>query len=201
MSKKTNKIYISAMDEIIKQNYVNEEVVEWYGQELHIQKSLDMDDMLSFVDSVYRSCFDKETNEYRPEAKDFAIRVNVMDRYANIAIPSNVDHQYQIAICSGVVETIMEHINRAQFNEMMKAIDAKISNTAAANVSALIMQFDNVVDQFNVMQDNMAKLFSGVTSDDIQKIAAAIAENGMPTEEGIVKAYISQTTGDAQGDA
>ena len=191
MAKKVKKVSVSVMDEIMKNTYVPTETVEWNGIEFTIQKSLDMGEMLNFVDSVVRSCFDTVTNEYRPEAKDFAVRVNIMTRYANIAMPAKVDHQYDLAVCSGVVEMILEHINRAQFNEMMRAIDAKVSNIAAANVEMMNMKFDELVTAFHNMQENVSAMFSGVSSDDIKKIVEGFATN-MPSDEGIVKAYLEQ---------
>lgn len=193
MSEKVNNVSVSAMDDIMKKTYINEEEVEWNGQHFVILRSLDMSGMLEFVDSVVRSCFDKDTKEYRPEAKDFAIRLNVIKRYANMNIPSNVDHQYTIAVCSGVVEMIMEHINRSQFNEMMRAIDAKMNNLASANIEMLYLKLENLLNMFDGLQNNVISVFDGITADDIKNIANAFANGNTPTEEGIVKAYIEQT--------
>lgn len=190
MAKKTKKVSVSVMDDILKNTYVPIETVEWNGTEFTIQKSLEMDEMLNFVDSVVRSCFATDTNEYRPEAKDFAVRVNIMTRYANIAMPNKVEHQYSLAVCSGVVEMIMEHINRAQFNEMMRAIDAKVSNLAAANVEMMNLKFDKLVSSFDDMQKRLTQTFADITSDDIKKIAAGLSVNGMPSDKGIVDAYM-----------
>ena len=190
MAKKVKKVSVSALDTILKNTYDPVEVVEWNGVEFTIQKSLEMDDMLNFVDSVVRSCFSAATNEYRPEAKDFAVRVNIMTRYANIAMPNKVEHQYSLAVCSGVVEMIMEHINRAQFNEMMRAIDAKVNNLAAANVEMMNMKFDELVSSFDDMQKRLTQTFADITSDDIKKIAEGLSVNGMPSDKGIVDAYL-----------
>ena len=190
MAKKTKKVSVSAMDAILKNTYEATETVEWNGTEFVIQKSLEMDEMLNFVDSVVRSCFAASTNEYRPEAKDFAVRVNIMTRYANIAMPNKVEHQYTLAVCSGVVEMIMENINRAQFNEMMRAIDAKVNNIASANVEMMNLKFDELVSTFDDMQKRMSNTFADITADDIKKIAAGLSVNGMPSDEGVVKAYL-----------
>lgn len=192
MAKKTKKVSVSAMDAIMKNVYDPTETVEWNGVEFVIQKALEMDEMLNFVDSVVRSCFDAATNEYRPEAKDFAVRVNIMTRYANVAMPNKVEHQYALAVCSGVVEMIMEHINRVQFNEMMRAIDAKIQNIASANVAMMNIKLDEMTTAFDEMVKNVSALYSNVSPDDIQKIADGLTSGGMPTDEGIVKAYLNQ---------
>ena len=130
--KKTQKISVNTMDEIMKRCQ-NTEVVEWNGLQVVIKKTLTLEEMLCFANSVVKSCFDQGDGSYLPEVKDFAIRSNIMERYANFALPSNLDKQYDMVIRSGAVEMIMNYINFSQFSELMKAIDAKIQNTADAH--------------------------------------------------------------------
>ena len=186
---KAKRISVSVMDDILK-NQEETEVVEWNGLEVVIKKTLPMDDMLNFVDSVVQSCFDAHTGEYRPEAKDFAMRVNIMTRYTNFALPErNVAHQYDIAVRSGVTDMILSHINSAQFYEMVRAIDAKIEHKASANIQLLTKKFDDVVTEFENLQTKMATMFTGVSSDDLQKLAETLA-NGNFSEEKIVEAMM-----------
>ena len=186
---KATKVSISALDEIVKNTYAASETVEWNGVEVTIKRSLSMTDMLNFVDSVVESCFDSQTDEYRPEAKDFAVRVNVMTRYANFALPEkNVEHQYELAICSGAVEMILERINGAQFNEMMRAIDSKIQNRASANVHVMTRKFDDVVESFRHLQNDINKAFSGLTPEDMATLTK-VAADGVGNPEALVKAF------------
>lgn len=195
MAKKTNRISVNAIEKIMKETYVPTETVEWNGVEIVITKTLDMDNMLSFVDSVVRSCFADGTNEYIPEARDFAIRVNVMRRYADIALPGKVESQYEVAMCSGVFEMITEHINHAQFAEILRSIDQKIHNMASANVSMLQSKFNDISDSFAQLVERVDGVFGDVSNEDFQNLAKAIAESGKLTEDGIVKAYLANTKG------
>lgn len=184
---KSKKISVAAMDEIMKR-YDETETVQWNGLEVIIKKNLSMDDMLNFVDSVVNSCFDAQTGEYRPEAKDFAMRVNILTRYANFALPErNVEHQYQIAVLSGAVDMILNYVNTAQFYEMGRAIDAKIEHKASANIQVLTKKFDDVVTEFENLQTKLSTMFTGVSSDDLKKLAETLA-NGNFSEEQIVEA-------------
>lgn len=186
---KTKKISVSAMDDILK-NHDETEVVEWNGLEVVIKKNLSMDDMLSFVDSVVQSCFDTNTGEYRPEAKDFAMRVNIMTRYANFALPErNVAHQYDLVTRTGAVDMILGYVNSSQFYELSRAIDMKIEHKAAANIQMLTKKFDDVISEFENLQVKMSSMFTGVSSDDMRKIAETLA-NGNFSEEKIVEAMM-----------
>lgn len=189
MAKKVKRVSISVLDEIVKQKYQPLKVVEWNGIEVTIKPTLSLEEMLRFADSVSKSCFDSVTGAYLPEVKDFAIRCNIMDTYANFTLPDKNEHKYILAMCSGAVEMIMEHINLAQFNELVDSIDAKVDNLAEANVQMMTMKFDEVVSAFENLQEKLSTLFTGITPDDIKNLTNAMASNTF-TDEGLVKAYM-----------
>lgn len=188
--KKIKRISVNAMDEIVKA-YNNTEVVEWNGLEVVITKNLSLQDMLAFADSVVKSCFDQSTGAYMPEVKDFAIRSNVMERYANFSLPNKVENQYDVVMRSGAYEMILHHINTVQFAELIDAIDSKIKNAADANVQMVFKQFNDVVTSFEGLQDKVGSLFAGVDANDISKLMGAISEHGV-SEEKVVQAYIAE---------
>lgn len=185
---KIQKISVNAMDEIMKR-FDTVETIEWNGLQVVIKKNLSLEEMMTFVNSVVKSCFDQASGAYMPEVKDFAIRANVLDMYTNFTLPKDLDKQYDMVIRSGAVEMVLNYINYAQFNELVKAIDSKLQNTADANIQAFITKLDNVTTAFSDMQTEMEKMFSGVDTEDIGKLVGAIA-NGNNTEEGIVKSYL-----------
>lgn len=186
--KKIQKISVNAMDEIMKR-FDTVETIEWNGLQVVIKKNLSLEEMMTFANSVVKSCFDQASGAYMPEVKDFAIRANVLDMYTNFTLPKDLDKQYDMVIRSGAVEMVLNYINYAQFNELVKAIDSKLQNTADANIQAFITKLDNVTTAFSDMQTEMEKMFSGVDTEDIGKLVGAIA-NGNNTEEGIVKSYL-----------
>jgi len=190
MAKKIKRVSISALDDIVKQNYRPIKVVEWNGIEVAIKPTLSLEEMLRFADSVTKSCFDIVTGAYLPEAKNFAIRCNVMDTYANFSLPENNEHKYILAMCSGAFEMILDHINMAQYHELMNAINAKIDNQASANIQVMTMKFDEVVSAFENLQNKVGSLFENVTADDIKNLTNAMANNNF-TDEGLVKAYMA----------
>lgn len=188
--KKIKRISINAMDEILSE-YEATETVNWKGLDVIITKNLSLEDMLAFADSVVKSCFDQTTGVYMPEVKDFVVRINVMERYANFNMPSKAERQYDVVMQSGAYEMILEHINMAQFGELMRAIDAKLQNAADANVQMVFKQFNDVVTAFEGLQDKVGALFSGVDSTDIGKLMNAMSEHGFD-EEKVVQAYIAE---------
>ena len=189
--KKIKRISVNAMDEILKR-FENTETVQWNGLDVVITKTLSLEEMMAFADSVVKSCFDQTSGTYMPEIKDFAIRSNAMERYANFTLPSKVENQYDMVMRSGAFEMILNHVNHAQFNELMRAIETKLQNSAEANVQMVFRKFDDVVTSFEGLQDKVGALFAGVDQADIGKLMSAISEHGV-SEEKVVKAYMEQT--------
>lgn len=189
MAKKIKRVSISALDKVIKETYQPLKTVEWNGIEVTIKPTLSLQEMLTFANNVTKSCFDSVTGAYLPEVKDFAVRCNVMDTYANFTLPENMDHKYILAMCSGAVEMVLEHINMSQFNELMDAINDKVDNQAEANIQVMTMKFDEVVSAFENLQDKVSAMFDNITPDDMKKLTEAIANNNF-TDEGLVKAYM-----------
>lgn len=188
--KKIKRISVNAMDEILNE-YDATESIEWKGLDVVITKNLSLEDMLAFADSVVKSCFDQSTGAYMPEVKDFAIRINVMERYANFTMPSKAERQYDVVMRSGAYEMILDHINMAQFYELMHAIDAKLQNAADANVQMVFRQFNAVVTSFESLQEKVGSLFAGVDAADIGKLMNAMSEHGV-SEEKVVQAYMAE---------
>lgn len=188
--KKAQRISINAMDEIMKR-YENTDTVQWNGLDVTITTTLPLEEMIAFADNVVKSCFDKTSDAYMPEIKDFAIRCNVMERYANFTLPSKVERKYDVVMRSGAFEMIINHVNAAQFNDLMRAIDMKLQNIAEANTQMVFRKFDDVVTSFEGLQNKVSSMFEGVDSADIGKLVNAIAENGV-SEEKVVKAYMEQ---------
>lgn len=190
--KKLQRISVNALDEVMKGIQENRKVVEWNGMEVVITPTLSLEEMLSFARGVVQSCFDLKTNAYMPEVKDFVIRVNIMQKYANFTLPAKTERQYDIVMQSGAVEMIMKHINTAQFNELLSAIEDKIANTAEANVQAMYKQFNDVVTAFEGLQEKMGAMFDGVNSADLQKLVSAL-DNGKIDEGKVAAAYLEHT--------
>lgn len=188
---KPSKLSVNDMDKIMAELDPNEKVVEWHGLEVRIKKMLSLTDMMSFVRDVTSSCFAKDTHEFIPEIRDFAIRMNVMEMYANFKLPTNLVKRYDVVMRSGAFEMIMEHIDAAQYCSIIGAIDKKIANMAEANVEMVHAKLNDLILNFNKLYETLNSVYSGVTQEDIKNIAEAFKGSKF-TDEGLVKAFMDQ---------
>ena len=191
MAKNEKKISINSLDKIIKENYNNTTTAEWYGVEVTIKKNLAFKDVLEFVNDVVMSCF-QDKGGFVPEVVDFAIKSNILSRYANFSLPDKLEHRYEIIYCTDAVEFVRQHINAEQLNEITASINKKISYLCNTNIMNIQKQIMELVSSFETMQKKTTDMFANFTPDDMTKILSAF-EDGKFSEEKLVEAYLQKT--------
>lgn len=189
MAKKISKdISVSKIDSIYKEGFCNTVTAEWHGVEVSITKTISLSDMLSFVSDVVAKCFD-ENGDYFPELMDFAIKENILTRFANFRMPSNVDHQYNILYQTDAVDFVCMHINENQLNDIIDSIEAKLDYIKDSNIMFIRAKINKLIEAMESLQENALGLFSGITKEDINAVVGSFAEGGKFNEEKLVKAY------------
>lgn len=188
---KIKKISANAFERVMKDTYTPTEILDWHGIEITIKKNLSLIEMMEFVDGVVKSCFTKDTNTYVPEIKEFAIKVCVLEKYANFTMPSNAEKQYALIYGTDAVQRVLDHINPQQYNEICDAITKKIDNLAQANIEAVNKQMNELYSAFDNLQSQLSGLFDGINNNDLRAVAGALVDGGLD-EEKLVKAYINQ---------
>lgn len=195
MENKIKKISINALEKCVKEA-AGEPIVtkEWRGINVNIKVRLGLKEMMTFVDGVVKTCFTEDDNQYTPEVLDFAIRSSVLEMYANFTLPSNIEKQYELVYGCDVYSTILEAIDRSQFDAMLRAIDEKISHIAASNIEAVTRQVNDVYASLNALEERLSAVFQGIDKDAITGLVGAMAD-GKFDEEKLVQAYLETKNG------
>lgn len=190
---KLKKVSVNTFEKVVSDSYEPFEIVKWNDIDIVIKKTLSLKEMLEFVDGVTKSCFNEDTNAYRPEAKDFAIKISILERYANFNLPKNIEAKYDLIYQSDVISHIIPHINQEQYHEIISSINKKVDNLAQANVEAINKQMNELYNAFNNLQEGMEKMFAGVNSEDIKNVIGYLSTGQAFTEDRIMEIY-NQTT-------
>ena len=190
MAKGEKKVSISSVDNIISERFLNIVTEQWYDVEVKMRRSLPFTEMLSFVDDVVQSCFQRN-GAYVPEVLDFAIKSNIISRYTNVSMPDNLEHRYAILYNSDLVDFVCQHINMQQLQEMVNSINRKLSYMCDTNTVSVQNRLNDLISAFETMQEKTEAMFSDVTPDDMTRLVGAIG-NGALTEEKIVEAYMKK---------
>lgn len=193
---KTKKISVNAWENIVKENYVDTALVDWHGEELVIRTTLGLPEVMELVNRCADACFLDADHAYMPEKLPIAIKLSVISMYTNVTLPTNPNKLYDLLYRSDLFETVLDHINVQQFDEMCAAIDERISYRINANVEEASRRFEELYAALDQLGAQMESALAGVSSDDLKSIVGVIADGGID-EEKLVKSYIEQR-GDAQ---
>lgn len=186
---KAKKISVNAFEKVVSEKYTPIETFDWSGIEVVVKKTLSLKEMLEFVDGVVKSCFNEDTNAYRPEAKDFAIKISVLEKYANFTMPKNIEAKYDLIYQSDVVYHILQHINLVQYNEIVSAIDKKVDNLAQANIEAVNRQINELYNSFENLQNSMESMVSGINSEELNKAIMYLSKGQMFENDKVAELY------------
>lgn len=192
---KTKKISITAFDKIMKTTAEPPKAVEWNGIEITIKHTLPLEDVITFVNNVSNLCFERESGNYLPEIKVFAIKCCVLEMYANFALPENVEHRYDLIYNTDAFDTVLEHINIKQLNEIVDAISEKVDNIAQADIESAKTKMNEIYSMFNNFQKQINDIFSGIDAEDLSEFINALSE-GQLDESKIVQAYMDAKDGE-----
>ena len=190
MAKADKKVSIALFDKIAKEQFQNEATIEWHDAQLRVKYALSLTDMLAFVDDVVGSCFHDKLG-YMPEVKDFAIKTNILSRYANFSLPDNLEHRYQLVYVTDAVDAVCAAIDGTQLQEIVNSINSKIRFLCDSKATMIQERINDVLSTMEEMRDNTKSIFDGITHDDLKNLMGAITSNGLDGQK-LVQAYIEQ---------
>ena len=190
MAKADKKVSIALFDKIAKEQFQNEATIEWHDAQLRVKYALSLTDMLAFVDDVVGSCFHDKLG-YMPEVKDFAIKTNILSRYANFSLPDNLEHRYQLVYMTDAVDAVCAAIDGTQLQEIVNSINSKIRFLCDSKATMIQERINDVLNTMEEMRDNTKSIFDGITQNDLKNLMGAITSNGLD-EQKLVQAYIEQ---------
>ena len=190
MEEKENIISAEDLMATVSAYYDEYEDIKWCGLDIRIKKTLSFEEMELFVSSVYKACFDKETDEYVPEAKDFAIQWNIVNFYTNIVLPDDTADVYSVIYNSHIIDEIMPHINGAQIDHIISAIDERIRYKTNVAVEAANKQISAMFSAIENLENSMGDIFKDISGEDLKNMISSITD-GKIDEEKLVKSIVA----------
>lgn len=190
MAKKTKKrITINAFERAAEKGIPEIVTIEWAGLNVEIKPTLSLGEMYTFVNGVVSACVDTETGVYNAEVKDFAIKMLVLENYANFTLPKNTEKAYELVYRTDAYFRVKDNINLVQFDEICKAIDTKIEYALKSNVETANRQINEMFSSMEGIQNQLSSLLGEIDGEDIKGLVGAMM-NGKLDEEKLMKAYL-----------
>lgn len=196
MANKVKRISVNALEKCIERKPETVDI-EWNGLDITVKTRLSFEEMMEFVDGVAESCFATDTKAFIPVAKDFVIGCLVIEMYSNLTLPQNVNKKYEIINGCDVVDAILENVDKAQFDAIIKSINEKIRYFIETNVAQATVKINDLLYSFGDIESKVGELFGKVTPDDIQAIVSSLSD-GKIDEGKLMEAYLeSKNKGDS----
>lgn len=189
---KMKNVSISQVEKVMKDMRVGDVTFDWRGVEITVKTQISFTDLMALVQSVSRSCFAADNGEYIPQVKELALRAGVVESYSNVRLPDNLDRKYEILMATDLYESVLEHINPKQAEQLLASVDEKVSAMADANIAQMQHRIDEQVKAMNDLFTQMQEIFSGVSADDLQTLTKALAQHGALDEEKMMNAYLDR---------
>ena len=187
---KAKRVSINALEKAIENAaYKNECTAEWNGVPFVITKRLSLVEMMKFVDNVSKLCL-SEDGVYLPEVMNYAIGCNILERYANFTLPSNIEKRYDfIVACADLIESIVAVVDESQFKSIMRGINDKVDYMAQSNVEKITKNIEDLFRSLEEMEKKLEPIFGDLDSDTVKAVMRSVSENGI--DEGkLMKAYL-----------
>lgn len=192
MAKSEKRISVNAFENQVKAaRPENITTFMWGDIEVTVKRRLSLSEYLSFVDDVANTCFIRDDFTYLPEVKNFAINSNILTRYANFTMPTNVEYQYELIYDSNAISEVLKYVDGNQFNEIIGAIDAKIDAELRLGTSMIQAQVSKLIAAISDLEEKFTGIFSGVDQGKVLKMINAITD-GKFDEAKLVSAYFDQ---------
>lgn len=189
MAKKSDRISVNEIEKVLKEtNDVAE--LDWKGLRLKVKGHLSLDEMRAIVIGVVSSCFNNEGG-YQPEVKEFATRAFAIVLYTNIALPKNLNTQYEVVYGSGIWEAIFDYIDFDQYISMVDAIDERLKSILKVNIE----EFNKQRAEFEDSTNKIKEIFDGIDPQDIDNMLSALTNMNI-TEEGLMQAFLKSKDGE-----
>ena len=172
----SKKLSIAAIDRAIKEEYVNDVVCDFHGNEFVVHRFISLETMVKFVNEVVEGCFDDESGKYLPEIRDLITKHSLLHYYAEVNIPTDFNHFYEIVYKTDLLDIVRKNIDRAQYEDILNAIDAKIDERIYTNEQKFNSAMEGAISTINSMAEQLESVLKDVTPEDVRSIISAVSE-------------------------
>ena len=189
MSKERKRISITKLEKATGNDNIVKIPLEGFdGVDIEIIKTISLKDSLEFVENVVSSCVDEESGEYTPQIKEFAIRKEILTKYANFTMPSDIEKQYRLVYANNFAEQVVSHINTEQLGDILKSISKKIEHLLNCIVGTATSNTLKLIEKIDAMSEQSSALFGAIKNVDVHNLFANIDSIANMNEEKVAQA-------------
>lgn len=135
--------------------------------ELHVKKTIGLQEMLEFVKFIVDTCIDNTDGSFLPEARDFAFRRGVLEYYAGFEEPEDIDLAYRVVYYGDLFDNIVTHIDYMQLCDIERAADRQIDHMLALNTAMATKETHALLAKVDDLMNTLGDMTKGITDPDM----------------------------------
>lgn len=95
--------------------------IMWHASEVVVKNVLSINEFVDVVNAIVHDCSGDDMDKSFM-LLDFAFRVNVIDAYAYVELPQDIETLYYVIYASDLFETIYKRTNQAQIDAIFESV-------------------------------------------------------------------------------
>lgn len=190
MAKKEIRIPVNKLESLRRDEKIIVPLDGVDGVDIHIRRTIPLNEVLEFVAEVVASCVDRDDGSYVPEVMWFSIYTSVLTRYANFRLPTDVSKQYDLVYNTNAVEQVLSHIDKNQYEQIVVSIEKRIKHELAMIHASTAAKVNELLERFNTIVEQSEAMFNGLNSVDLTSMLNNLATVKDVDEEKLVSAVL-----------
>lgn len=98
--------------------------VTWHTTQISVRQTLSLSEYIETVRNIIADCTVQDT--YAFEFFDYAFRINIIESFSNVTLPSDADSLFLTAYSSDLFDTIYRYGNQSQIDSIKEITRYKI---------------------------------------------------------------------------
>lgn len=96
-------------------------VIMWHGKRICVNPLLSFKETFELVSVILASCANDDGKPI-PESLDFNFKVEVLNKYCGINLPTGIEDAYKVIYSTDLFESIISNVNQKQIKSIVQII-------------------------------------------------------------------------------
>lgn len=185
MAKKKNVVPFKAINDVIKSEYRNENIVTWHDIDIIVKRRISIEDMSAFVSQVAEACFD-EGGDYHPEFRELLFKSGVLTFFTNINLPENSADQFDLIYSDDLYSEIERGIDEELLYDIDVAVNKKIDYLIKMRVEAINKRTIEMFNSFDGIMSDLENIGSMISDEELKKLIDVLSSDKFSINENAI---------------
>lgn len=145
---------------------------------LQVKTYLDLAESLFFVDKAVKIAVSEEGG-FIPEVSKFAFGVAVLEHFAGVQLPTDIDEQYALVFGTDLVERILDKVNPSHLENLQESVEYRLASMVEESA---FLKLESTLSQLSNLLDHASGLTKAVNPEEMTEVMELV--RGFASKEG-----------------